>query len=743
MKTRKLVFRRSLSGRLRFRQEIYGDWSKTSNLATGVSMNSKRSYLDALNAGRQRRPYASLEQLNRSLETLEQRIERNREEVADYSRASLRRAPSQPYGQGFEGGTRASARPRAPEYRGAYDQPYQSIARDIERVRSQEDGVAAFGKIAGEIKGLREELRHQMTSGVRREFESLRKDIEHAYATGSGKAVGKLGLDVERLSEAVQSLAEKSDDRSVNMLRLEIEQMKGALDTLAREETVLSVDRRWEDFDRRFNDFEHRVSADARQKPSDPDLAAVIKRLEQISEAVGNLPESLSLRSLEDKVRTLAGALDHFIEQQGGRTTETFGLIEERLDEISRAIVGATVAAQTQHFNPEPFERIEARISALARQIEEVAEDRPTGEVIERLNLLSERVDDMAARHAMPDEAVERLAHQIAVIADKIDRAPPILDANEIFAGIEQRFDVLSGLIERRQGDALEQGNMLFRELERRLEEVADRIDQRQTDAALDSTSIMGAIDARFSALAQRLETGKPDDDANSAIRGLETRLDGISKRLDQSATQFAGIDPELVRNLESQVAGLSAHLARPSAPLPDFEDIGAPARGTREVDRRKPRNGSGSRPPRGGKRCPLACRQPGGICRGLRPRAGPQGAGDADAALGRAQQQDLRGDPRHASEDRRPARFAGTRNGGGHHKSGPPGAPGFPGAENGTQGCAVDRRRADIPARRPGRRYRFRRDHPVAKNQRRTFAGASRRRRRHRGARFRSSDRG
>ena len=43
-------------------------------------MNSKRSYLDAVNAGRQRRSYASLEQLNRSLDTLEQRIERNREE---------------------------------------------------------------------------------------------------------------------------------------------------------------------------------------------------------------------------------------------------------------------------------------------------------------------------------------------------------------------------------------------------------------------------------------------------------------------------------------------------------------------------------------------------------------------------------------------------------------------------------------------------------------------------------------
>ena len=44
-------------------------------------MNSKRSYLDTLNAGRQRRPQTTLEQLNRSLETLEQRLGQTREEV--------------------------------------------------------------------------------------------------------------------------------------------------------------------------------------------------------------------------------------------------------------------------------------------------------------------------------------------------------------------------------------------------------------------------------------------------------------------------------------------------------------------------------------------------------------------------------------------------------------------------------------------------------------------------------------
>ncbi|TGR60516.1 hypothetical protein EN837_28205, partial [bacterium M00.F.Ca.ET.194.01.1.1] len=100
-------------------------------------------------------------------------------------------------------------------------------------------------------------------------------------------------------------------------------------------------------------------------------------RLEQISNAVNNLPESLSLRSLEEKVRTLAGAVDHFASQQDNRGGGTLAMIDERLDEISRAIVASTVAAQANSIDHEAFERIEKRIDSLAQQIEEVAQDRP------------------------------------------------------------------------------------------------------------------------------------------------------------------------------------------------------------------------------------------------------------------------------------------------------------------------------------------------------------------------------
>ncbi len=544
-------------------------------------MNSKRSYLDSLNAGRQRRPHTTLEQLNRSLETLEQRLGRSREGASDYGRQDgfqnePRYARADPYGQPPPGMPRSQRSYDEPRYQQRpagrrQEQNYQSLAREIDRVRGQEDGLAMVGRIAGELRGLREELRHQMTAGLHREFEALRKDIDRSLRSNpAAKHAAELNLEFDRLSGAIRALSEKGEDRNVSLLRLELEQMKAALDTLAREESVQAVDRRWDDFDRRWNAFEDRFSQDVRGAG----IEALNDRLEQIGRAVNSLPDSLPLRSLEEKIRVLAGTVNQFASQQNAGGSQTFGLIDERLDEISRAIVASTVASKSNTFDPAPFERIEQRIEALARQIEEVAESRPANAVIDQVEMLSSRVDDLATRAQLPEQAIDRLGRQIASIAEKVDRGTALPEADQLLQGLEQRFDMLSTMFERRQSDALEHGNMLFRDLERRLDEVADRLDRRAPEASFDTAGIMEAIDARFTALAKRLETRPVDSASEAAIRGLESRLADISNRLDSSAAQVAGIDPDLIRSLEQQVSGLSAHLSKPGTPLPEFEDI-------------------------------------------------------------------------------------------------------------------------------------------------------------------------
>ncbi len=521
-------------------------------------MNTKRSYLNSLNQGRARRSYTSLEDLNRSLENLEQRLERNHADARAETAVDRSWPPA--------AGRTAAAKPAA-------ESSYRALAHDIERVKGQEDGFQAVGKIVEELHSLREELRNQMTAGLQREFDSLRDEIGKAVVhPGHGREGAEIGAEFERLSHAIHDLSERSDASGIGLLRQELEQVKGTVDSLAREETVRSVDARFHDLDRRWTSLEDRLVADRTRAADDPEIAALHARLEHISNAVGNLPESLSLQSLEEKVRTLAAAVDHLSRQQDRRSGDAMAQIEERLDEISRAIVATASTIQQPSFDPQPFERIEARITSLARQIEELVEDEPNAEVLERLGVLSARVDDLAARADLPEQAVERLARQVAVIVDKLDQAPVDIVSGPILDGIEQRFDLLADVLDRRQNDAMQHGQALFRDLERRLDDVAARLDERPS--AADTAGIMDEIDRRFTDFARRLEdqSGVPDD---TVIRHLAARLNSISDRLDASAEQLAGIDPALIRNLEAQVSGLTDYLARPSATMPELEDLG------------------------------------------------------------------------------------------------------------------------------------------------------------------------
>jgi localization factor PodJL len=531
-------------------------------------MNSKRTYLDTLNTGRQRRASTTLEQITQSLQNLENRLDRSREVLHDYSRDRGDSArPQRP--AAFDVPRTQDRQVRRPDL----EPSYRSLPRDFDRIRDQEEGIASAGRIAGELKSLREDLRQQVASNMQTEFEALRGELGRMLASsGDAAALGAgLASEIDRISHAISNLSERTDDRAVGALRTDIEQVRAALDTLAREETVRSSHRRWDEFDRRWTAFENRV--DERHSAPDPEIAALSERLQSIGEAVNGLPESLSLRSLEDKLRTLAGALDHFVNHNEHQAPEMFRLIEERLDEISRAIVASTAAVQSPVIDPEPFQRIEARISALARQIDELVEDRPSAEVVDRLNTLSQRVDELAAQGAFPERAMEHLSRQVLTIAEKLDRTPADAERQAMLASIDQRFDVLSAMIERRQGDAIEHGNLMFRDLERRLDDVAERIDLR-TAETLDTSRFMDVIDARFAELTHQL-AGSSTGAGGEMIRGLEKRLENISARIDANASKFAGIDPDLIRSLENQVAALSGHLSRPSASLPELEDIG------------------------------------------------------------------------------------------------------------------------------------------------------------------------
>ncbi|MCO5070943.1 MAG: peptidoglycan-binding protein [Rhizobiaceae bacterium] len=515
-------------------------------------MDGRRTYLDTLNAGRQRRATSSLDELSRSLERLSERL--GQREASGHG--------SQPQG-------RSGAPWANPQERGPMPSPTAAAANPLawreEPVVPREDPqTVASARLAAEVKSLRDEFRYQMSAGLQHEFDTLRKDISHAYANSGADASTQIAGELEHISDSIRALSSRSDDRGISLLRLDIEQLRSELDGLARDDSVRSLDHRWEQFDQRWNELEHRI--DARQP--DPALELLGDRLLQITEAVNNLPESLSLKSLEDKVRTLAGAVDHFA-QQDGRAPQLFSAIEQRLDEISRAIVASATAPQPASIDPETVDRIESRISQLAYQLDSFANSGPSVEILDRLNALSLRMDDVARQAEVPAQSVELLASQIAMIVDRIDSGSMLPDADEIMRGLENRFDQLAGLMEQRQDTALESSHTAFRDLEARLHDVISKLDERPDAAFAESANLMHSIDERLADFSHRLDVNREDLLDKSSVRELEAKIDTIASRFENAPSDFPQVDSAAISNLEAQIAGLSAFLSKPVDPSP------------------------------------------------------------------------------------------------------------------------------------------------------------------------------
>jgi localization factor PodJL len=527
-------------------------------------MNSKRSYLETLNAGRQRRPEASLEQLHRSLETLEERL---RQAARTDERDSWASRPPA-----------AEPRPRAPER-----DELQTMVREVERARDHEDGVAAAGRIASEIRTLREEFasqdrnRGRQAEEIQSEVGALRRAVERAPQPDGEKLDRKLAAEFDRLSAAISGIAEKGGERGLAALRPELEQVRAALGNVAREDSLRTVAARWEALENRLDGFDARLAdagADKRDeaKRGEARLAELDRRLDGLGTSIAALPTSHVIEGFDEKLRLISQAVDGLAAgRRDSIRPEALKAVEERMDELARA-VAAAAAREPAPLDTKPFERIEARLSAVSQQMQawEANASAPADAVMERLSQLSERVDELAARANLPAKAVDQLAHQVSIIADKLDRMGGVPDPDFVFKAIEQRFDTLAAMLERRQGDAGARADLLFRDLERRLDEVVERLDtQSGRDAAEQSRTIAAALDARFEDFAKRFAADAPSAADGKVIRSLEEQIKALVEHLGRPAPEALALDVLVPRmeGLERSIAdGLAAQNERVAA---------------------------------------------------------------------------------------------------------------------------------------------------------------------------------
>lgn len=448
-------------------------------------MNNRYSVYDQLNAGRQRRSTASLDDLEATIGGIEARLDKMRghgstagsgyqDEIADRMRmlgnqvAGLGRQPS-----AAKGSRDSKQAPRSQE----------GLAREIERMRRDESDQTQISAIFSELQLLRGEMK-RLASGA------------------------------------------KQDDWGT-ALRQEIEAIKHGIGSLAREDTLRSVENRWSEFAQPV-----RTGLE-----NDPVIDTLIDRIDAIQSTVSGLPQSLSINSLEEKIRVLAGAIDQMSRRSPEINPQHLMQIEDRLDEISRAIVASSVSVQPANGDRASFERIEARLGALNARLEDLANVEPGREIEDRIAGLSRHIEQIAQTAGKPSEHIVRMASQMEAIADKLEQ------------------------LDSRKADV----DVVTRTLEARLADLASKLDQPVADH---SGEIFDMVERRFADLSHKIDLVPASSGIDAGFADtIERRLSDITQRLNQSTSALPAIDPQAMSRLEDQVANLAKKLsAQPSA---------------------------------------------------------------------------------------------------------------------------------------------------------------------------------
>ncbi|MGL3608438.1 peptidoglycan-binding protein [Rhizobium sp. G187] len=415
--------------------------------------------------------------------------------------------------------------PQAPVLREPAARDTQTAYAPRQPMRSQERET----DFAHALIGLRQDLKKDIADSLSREVLGLREEMRSIRALAEdSRPNDMMRADIARLADGIQHL-DASRTPGTDGLREDFNALRSLMDGLAREDSVERMERRWNDVEVRLDQFD----PDALRE----EILRLADRLDSIKAQLGGMADSGAIRMLEDKLVTVASALEQISAQMDPNerlVMEQFAGLDIRLDEISRAIAASRTNTST---DPANFQRLEERLVSLAMQIEDLAV-RPTSE---------------------PDTSRE-LADRLEILAERIEQ----LSAEQSAARIEERIDQLSLMLEQnRQPSDMP-------ELTGYLADISRKID------AFDHGSANDRLADRLEILARRIEeldmpaaTATIDD---SALRDLEGRLNAVVDRLEESHVTQPGLESASLRGLEEQIAHLSALISQPSS-NPDVSD--------------------------------------------------------------------------------------------------------------------------------------------------------------------------
>ncbi|MDQ1184983.1 peptidoglycan-binding protein [Agrobacterium larrymoorei] len=397
-------------------------------------------------------------------------------------------------------------------------------------------GDAALREVAEALVNLRQELKNELSEGVAREMQGVRSELRNIRSFAENQDFAEdIREDVARLAASIDRLSATSGPDS-QALRSEVEELRSLVEQMARQDSMHKMERRWDEVEDTLRGFD--------QTALKEEIVALAYRLDDIKSDLGNANNSPAIRALEDKLITMAG----FVEQLGRRIqpnenvlTEHFSGLDQRLDEISRAIAATSTRAQ-HSADGALAERLENRLNGLARQLDQLKDmsaekDKPSDALTGRLDALANRIEELSSdRHI--SKLTEQL-DQLSAYLEQSKRASTQPELTSFLIDISKKIDLLDN-------------GAVNDKLAERLDKIARRIDDIETrpvsgkTAAYDSALLR--LEDRLGKIAAKLdETSRSRDTDPGALASLESHIANLSSMLnEQSHAQPMGMPPEL-----------------------------------------------------------------------------------------------------------------------------------------------------------------------------------------------------
>jgi len=397
-------------------------------------------------------------------------------------------------------------------------------------------------------------LINEMTA-LRREMGELRKEARDQALPQ------ELRRDLAGISASIDALG--TQDGGADALRLELDSMRGMVDQLAREDSVRSLESRWQSMEEQVAGLDMAALRE--------ELVNLAYRVDEIREFMAAMPASGQGQVIEDKIAELSHSIEAMTRQSASASPdfpEQFDMLGARLDEITRAIA-AMPAPVLPAADSAPFERLEARLASVAQKIDELEPSAAETDIGSRIEHLAARVAQLADEEAIArlDARIEKLQAYIENGA-RDDRMPELAD---YLSDITGKIDALDA---RGVDDALIA----------RLDQLAHQIESISVPAP-QSGAMPEAVIGRLEALIGRAEaTVSRSIDPLPGLETLDARLADIASKLQQAELTAAGVAMQPMsglENVEAQLAEISARLDRPhveQAPVmvPGMEDLEA-----------------------------------------------------------------------------------------------------------------------------------------------------------------------